>query len=108
MGAFEQLVLFAILRRKNEAYGMEVREEIEKQTERTISYGAVYTALSRLERKGYVSHVLGEATPERGGRAKKYFSVTPVGRAELRATQAELLTMSRGVTLQEEPDREPI
>ena len=99
MGEFEQLVLFAILRRDNEAYGMEVREEIEKRTRRTVSYGAVYTALGRLERKGLVSHVLGEATAERGGRAKKYFSVTVEGRAELRATQTALLTMAKGVSL---------
>jgi DNA-binding PadR family transcriptional regulator len=99
MGEFEQLVLFAVLRQDNEAYGMEVREEIEKRTRRTVSYGAVYTALGRLERKGLVSHALGEATPERGGRAKKYFSVTAEGRAELRATQAALLTMAKGVSL---------
>ena len=99
MGEFEQLVLFAVLRLDNRAYGMEVREEIERRTKRTVSYGAVYTALGRLEGKGMVSHTMGEATPERGGRAKKYFQVTPEGRAALRASQAALLTMSEGVRL---------
>lgn len=99
MGEFEQLVLLAVLRLGNDAYGMEVREEIEKRTRREVSYGAVYTTLDRLEQKGYVSHRMGEATPERGGRAKKYFGVLPEGRAALRSTQDALTVMWEGVTL---------
>lgn len=98
MGEFETLVLLAVLRRDNEAYGMEVREEIEKRTGRDVSYGAVYTALDRLERKGFVSHTLGESLPERGGRARKYFRVEAAGRAALRATQDALAVMWKGVT----------
>jgi hypothetical protein len=67
MGEFEQLVLLALLRLGNDAYGMQVREEIETRTGREVSYGAVYTTLDRLEQKGYVAHRLGEATAERGG-----------------------------------------
>jgi DNA-binding PadR family transcriptional regulator len=99
MGEFEQLVLLAILRLGNEAYGMEVREEIEKRTGREVSYGAVYTTLDRLEHKGYVAHRMGEATAARGGRAKKYFRALPEGREALRTTQQALTVMWKGVRL---------
>lgn len=99
MGEFEQLVLLAILHLDNDAYGMEVRAEIERRTAREVSYGAVYTTLDRLEQKGYVAHRMGEATPVRGGRARKYFRVLPEGRAALRATQEALQIMWEGVRL---------
>lgn len=99
MGEFEQLVLLAILRRDNDAYGMEVREEIERALGREVSYGAVYTTLDRLEKKGYVSHELGEATPERGGRAKKYFRVESAGAGALRETRQALDVMWEGVSI---------
>jgi PadR family transcriptional regulator, regulatory protein PadR len=99
MGEFEQLVLLAILHLDNDAYGMEVRTEIERRTGREVSYGAVYTTLDRLEQKGYVAHRMGDAAPVRGGRARKYFSVLPEGRAALRATQEVLRTMWEGVRL---------
>ena len=99
MGEFEQLVLLAVLRRGNRAYGMEIREEIERRTGRPVSYGAVYTALDRLERKAYVSHELGESTPERGGRARKYFRVATAGREALRATRRALEVMWEGVSV---------
>ena len=99
MGEFEQMVLLAILRLDNNAYGMEIREEIEKRTGRPVSYGAVYTALDRLGRKGFVSNVLGEATRERGGHAKKYFSVEPAGGEVLRRTHDALAVMWKGVSV---------
>lgn len=99
MGEFEQLVLLAILHQDDDAYGMEVRSEIERRTGREVSYGAVYTTLDRLERKGYVEHRMGEAAPVRGGRARKYFRVLPEGRAALRATQEALQVMWKGVRL---------
>lgn len=99
MGEFEQLVLLAVLRLDNDAYGMEVREQIEKRTGRDVSYGAVYTTLDRLESKGYVAYRMGEATAERGGRARKYFRVLPEGRAALRETQEALTVMWEGVSL---------
>jgi DNA-binding PadR family transcriptional regulator len=97
MGEFEQMVLLALLRLHNDAYGMEVREEIERRTGREASYGAVYTTLDRLERKGFVTYRLGEATPERGGRARKYFRVLPAGREALWATREALAVMWEGV-----------
>jgi DNA-binding PadR family transcriptional regulator len=107
MGEFEQLVLLAILRLGNEAYGMEIREEIEKQTGRDVSYGAVYTTLDRLATKAYVAHELGDPTPERGGRARKYFRVEPSGREALRDTRRALAVMWEGVSigLDTPPDR---
>lgn len=99
MGEFEQLVLLAILRLGDDAYGMQVRTEIESRTGREVSYGAVYTTLDRLEQKGYVAWRMGEAAPVRGGRARKYFRVLPEGRAALRATQEVLRTMWEGVRL---------
>jgi DNA-binding PadR family transcriptional regulator len=99
VGDFEQLVLLALLRLGNDAYGMEVREEIARRTGREVSYGAVYTALDRLERKGLVTYRLGEATPERGGRAKKYFRVLPAGSDALRRTYDDLAVMWEGVRL---------
>ena len=99
MGEFEQLVLLAILHRDNDAYGMEVRSAIEERTGREVSYGAVYTTLDRLEKKGYVAHRMGEAKPVRGGRARKYFSVQPEGRAALRDTQEALQIMWEGLSL---------
>jgi PadR family transcriptional regulator PadR len=98
MGEFETLILLALLRLDNEAYGMRVREEIERRTGRQISYGAVYTALDRLERKGFVSHALGEPMAERGGRARKYFRVEAPGREALRTTREALTVMWDGVT----------
>lgn len=98
MGEFEQIVLLAILRLENEAYGREVREEIERRTGREVSYGAVYTALDRLERKGFVAYRMGDVTPERGGRAKKHFRVEPAGRAALRATRETLALMWKGLS----------
>lgn len=99
MGEFEQLVLLAILRLGDDAYGMEIRGEIESVTGRPTSYGAVYTTLSRLEGKGYVSHELGESTPERGGRAKKYFKVERAGRDALKVSRQALSVMWNGVRL---------
>ena len=99
MGEFEQMVLLALLRLGNDAYGMEIREEIEKRTGRDVSYGAVYTTLARLEEKGFAAHNLGEATPERGGRARKYFRVQPAGQEALRASREALAVMWEGVSI---------
>ncbi len=99
MGEFEQLVLLAVLRLGDEAYGMAVRQELEDRTGRDVSYGAVYTTLDRLERKGFASHRLGEASPQRGGRARKYFRVEPAGREALRETRDLFDVMWEGVSI---------
>ena len=83
LGEFEELVLLAILRLGDNAYGMTIRQVVEDVGERFTSIGALYATLDRLEQKGFISSQLGEATPERGGRAKKYFKVEGSGVAVL-------------------------
>ena len=97
LGEFEQLVLLALLRLGNDAYGMEVREEIEKRTGREISYGAVYTTLDRLEQKGLVRSWIGEPTPQRGGRRRKHFELLPLGARALKLAHNAYAGMTGGL-----------
>jgi len=76
---FERAVLLAVSRLQENAYGVSIREELEKRLDRSVSLGAVYTTLDRLLEKGMVSTSVGEPTPERGGRAKKFFAVEARG-----------------------------
>jgi PadR family transcriptional regulator PadR len=79
LGEFEKHVLTAVLRLRGNAYGVTIRREIMERTGRDAAVGAIYATLDRLETKGYVSSRLGEATPERGGRAKRYFYIEAPG-----------------------------
>ena len=79
LGEFEMVVMLSLLHLGDEAYGMTIRVDIEERTARSVSIGAVYTTLRRLQRKGYVSSHLGTPSPSRGGRAKKYFRLEPDG-----------------------------
>src|SRR5690242_10916336 len=79
LGEFEQVVLMAILRLGDEAYAVTIRNEIARCTDREPTSGALYTTLDRLEEKGLVSVRVGDPTPQRGGRAKRYFTVTAKG-----------------------------
>lgn len=88
LGEFERLVLLALLRLRNNAYGMTIRRIIEERAERTVSIGAVYATLERLEKKGLVSSRKGEATAERGGRAKRYFRIEAPGLRALNEARA--------------------
>ncbi len=90
-------MLFAVLRLGNEAYGARIREEIEERTGRSVSAGAVYTGMDRLETRGLVSSSIGEGTPGRGGRRKKYYQLAPAGALALNATQENLRRMAEGV-----------
>jgi DNA-binding PadR family transcriptional regulator len=96
LGEFEQLVLLAILRLDTNAYGMTIRREIEERVARPTSIGALYFTLNRLEQKGFVASRLGEATSERGGRAKRFFTVNPSGRQSLRKSLAAVQKMAKG------------
>ena len=78
-GEFELMVLLAVLRLGNGAYGVTVREELERETSRTIAIGTVYKTLGRLEAKGYLTVSIGAPTAERGGRRKKLYAATPEG-----------------------------
>jgi DNA-binding PadR family transcriptional regulator len=97
LGSLEHIVLLAVMRLGREAYGMTVRREIEAATGRDLSIGAVYATLGRLESKGYVSSMEGEPTAERGGRAKRYFRMTPEGRNALRVTRQIIQRLSAGL-----------
>lgn len=92
LGDFEQLVMLAVMRLGEGAYGMAVRREIEARSERRVSLGAIYATLDRLEDKGCVSSALGETTRERRGRAKRFFRVQPPG---VRALQNALTSLDR-------------
>jgi len=96
-GEFEQIVLLAVLRLGEEAYGMRVRREIHLRTGRDVTIGAVYTTLERLEAKGMVASALGEATEERGGRAKRFFRVTADAIEALNRARAEMNNMLEGL-----------
>lgn len=98
LGDFEQVMLLAILRLKEEgAYGVAIRREIRRHTQRDPTPGAIYTTLDRLEGKGMVTSEVGEATPERGGRAKRYYTVTKAGRDALQRVQREYRNLLKGL-----------
>ena len=97
LGEFEQLVLLALLRLGDEAYGMTVRREIEERATRDVSIGAVYATLDRLEEKGLVKSCMGEPTDQRGGRAKKCFTMTGAGARALERSQDAVRQMLEGL-----------
>jgi DNA-binding PadR family transcriptional regulator len=97
LGDFEQLLLFAILRLGEDAYGATIRQELEERAGRFVSAGAVYTALDRLEAKGLVSSSVGDATPSRGGRRKKYYRLERIGAESLSQSYAEIQRMASGL-----------
>lgn len=83
LGEFQEIVLLAILVLVEEAYGVSIQEEISRRANRSVSRGALHTALSRLSEKGYISSYMGGATTERGGRRKRFFKVTENGNLAL-------------------------
>lgn len=97
LGEFEQLVLLAVMQLGDEAYAVPVRQLIVTRTGRDVARGALYTALERLEAKALLTSRVGEALPERGGRARRYFTVTPDGIALLREARAAVANLSQGL-----------
>src|SRR5207245_370283 len=94
----EVLVMLAIQRRVRDAYGVTIRDEIEAQTKTRLSFGNLYSVLSRLEQDGLLTARDGEPTAERGGRAKRFFSLTGKGQRALRSTLNSLDRMRERVT----------
>jgi PadR family transcriptional regulator PadR len=94
---FELMILLAALRLVDEAYGVRIAREIQDTSGRRVLLGAAYAALDRLERNGLVSSSLGGATQERGGRAKRFFRVTPRGLRAVRDTREALTAMWRDI-----------
>ena len=94
---FELMILLATLRTGEAAYGVTIAREIEQTGGRRAILGAVYAALDRLERNGLISSTVGEPTPERGGRAKRFFTVTTQGMRAVKETQRALVSLWQGV-----------
>jgi DNA-binding PadR family transcriptional regulator len=101
LGHFELLVLLAVLRHESEAYGVPIAHAIEQSTGRPVVLASVYNTLDRLEEKGLVRSTVGQPTPERGGRAKRYFSITTAGLREVSAAKRALTTLWRGIPVHE-------
>jgi PadR family transcriptional regulator PadR len=99
LGEFEQFVLLSILRLGDDAYGVPIRRDIAHRSGRTVSIGQLYSALNRLEAKGHIAAIIADPTPVRGGRAKKYYSVTRPGLEALRRSREVFASMWGGVTL---------
>jgi PadR family transcriptional regulator, regulatory protein PadR len=102
IGEFEQLAMLAVWRLGQNAYGTTIKEEIEIGAERGVAIGALYTTLDRLERKGFVTSEVGEATPERGGRAKRFFRLTGSGESALRKSLKGIRRLTVGFLAPEE------
>lgn len=99
LGEFEHIVVLALMRLGDQAYGVTVRQEIATRIGREVSVGAMYATLERLEAKGYVTSRLGEPTAERGGRSKRFFRVTTKGVAAINRTHEAWRSMSEGLNL---------
>ncbi len=99
LGEFEHIVVLALLRLGDRAYGVTVRQEIEARTGREVSIGAVYATLDRLEAKGYVESRVGDPTPQRGGRCKRFFRVTATGVSAANRTHCAFQSMAQGLDL---------
>ncbi len=96
-GEFELKLMLAVLRLGSNAYGVKIREEINERTGRDVAIGQIYTVLGRLERKGFVSSRMGEPTPERGGRAKKFYRIEAKGQEAVRESQRDIERLSEGL-----------
>jgi DNA-binding PadR family transcriptional regulator len=95
LGELEQLVLIAVLHLGDDAYAVSIRDEIEARTRIALNRSSIYVTLDRLERKGYVRSRFGAPTPERGGKAKRLFQVSPAGQRALAAAEAAISRMRR-------------
>ncbi len=89
LGEFEEIVMLTVAILYGEAYGIAILNEIEKRLKRNVSIGSLQTVLRRLEKKGYLISEFGEATPERGGKRKRYFTVTKYGQKVLQETKEQ-------------------
>jgi PadR family transcriptional regulator len=98
LGEFEQCLLLAVVHLEQEAYGVTIRREIERRTDREVAIGALYTSLDRLERKGYLRSAMSDPTPQRGGRSKRYFMLTPRGTIVLRQSRERMARMWAGLS----------
>jgi PadR family transcriptional regulator PadR len=101
LGELELMVLLALVRLGEDAYGVPISRELQALAQRDVALGSVYAALDRVAEKGFVTSRLGEPTVERGGRAKRYFRITPSGLRAVKATRSALISLWSGVPLLE-------
>lgn len=101
LGEMELMVLLAVMRLGDDAYGVPISNELLNLVGREVALGSVYAALDRMERKGFVTSTLGDPTPERGGRAKRFFRVTPEGSKAIKLTRTALTKLWSGIPLLE-------
>ena len=99
LGNLELMVLLSLMRVGDNAYGVPISQEIEARTGRDVALGSVYAALDRLEKKGFVTSTLGDPTPERGGRAKRYVQISAKGVREVRDAQRMLTNMWKNLSV---------
>jgi PadR family transcriptional regulator len=97
LGNFDLMLLLALLRLGDDAYGVTIARVLEEQTGREVVVASVYATLDRLEERGLVTSSLGDPTPERGGRAKRYFRITGAGIREVREAQRALVNLWKGL-----------
>jgi PadR family transcriptional regulator PadR len=97
IGEFEQMILLAVLQRKEDAYGVTIHEELARHTRRPVARGAVYMTLDRLEKKGLLKSILSDPTAERGGRAKRCYTLTRPAVQALQASRRTLLSLWGGL-----------
>ena len=96
LGEFEHLLLLAIVRQGNDISGSDVSDELARNTDREPARGSMYVTLDRLERKGYLTSTMGDPTPERGGKAKRLYTITPAGLEALKRSGQALRAMWHG------------
>jgi len=97
LGELEQMLLWSVLRLGDEAYGLAVRDELERRAGRSVARGAVYTTLDRLVGKGYLDSRLADADETRAGRPRRYFTLTPEGREALREARDAFVNLWTGL-----------
>ena len=97
LGEFEMMILLSVIHLGEEAYGVTISRELEAQRGRDVSVGSVYAALERMEGKGLVSSSLGDPTPERGGKAKRFFRITKEGLRQVHETRRVLTRLWRSL-----------
>ncbi|MCC6930976.1 MAG: helix-turn-helix transcriptional regulator [Gemmatimonadaceae bacterium] len=100
LGDLEQLVMLALLRLGEDGFGAAVQREIAERSGRDVTLGAVYTALARLEEKGFVRSYVGDPLPQRGGRRRRHYEVRPEGRVAIAEAWRAMKALSRGLTTQ--------
>jgi PadR family transcriptional regulator PadR len=97
LGNFDLMLLLALLRLGENAYGVTIARELEEQTDREVVIASVYATLERLQDRGLVTSSLGDSSPERGGRAKRYFRITGLGIREVRDARRSLMNLWKGL-----------